>query len=94
MVDRLCVQVQDEINALTVNNSETLKEELDQASKVIKDADNSKQVDTMHFRLSDSLREILLGQFFFLLFKKKLILGNIFSKLLQHFTWEYSWPIF
>ncbi|XP_025116017.1 F-actin-uncapping protein LRRC16A-like isoform X5 [Pomacea canaliculata] len=44
MVDRLCVQVQDEINALTVNNSETLKEELDQASKVIKDADNSKQL--------------------------------------------------
>lgn len=65
MVDRLCVQVQDEINALTVNNSETLKEELDQASKVIKDADNSKQVDTMHFCLSDSLREILLGHFFF-----------------------------
>lgn len=70
MVDRLCVQVQDEINALTVNNSETLKEELDQASKVIKDADNSKQVDTMHFCLSDSLREILLGHFLFLLFKK------------------------
>lgn len=70
MVDRLCVQVQDEINALTVNNSETLKEELDQASKVIKDADNSKQVDTMHFCLSDSLREILLGHFFFSFLKK------------------------
>ena len=44
MVDRLCVQVQDSVNALKMGNSTVADEELEQAEKVIRDADNSKQV--------------------------------------------------
>ena len=44
MVDRLCVQVQDSVNALKMGNSGASEDDLEQAEKVIKDADNSKQV--------------------------------------------------
>lgn len=44
MVDRLCVQVQDSVNALRTGNTEAFDDELQHASKVVNDADNSKQV--------------------------------------------------
>ncbi|KAK7114213.1 F-actin-uncapping protein LRRC16A-like isoform X3 [Littorina saxatilis] len=44
MVDRLCVQVQDAVNALKVSNTGASEEDLEHAEKVIKDADNSKQL--------------------------------------------------
>ena len=47
MVDRLCVQVQDAVNALKVGNSAASQDDLGQAEKVIRDADNSKQVRIM-----------------------------------------------
>ncbi|XP_067651117.1 F-actin-uncapping protein LRRC16A-like isoform X1 [Haliotis asinina] len=44
MVDRLVVQVQDTVNALSYSPSEHFKEDIELAGRVIKDADNSKQL--------------------------------------------------
>ena len=44
MVDRLVVQVQDATKALSMGDSEAFQTDIDQASSVVKDADNSKQV--------------------------------------------------
>lgn len=58
MVDRLVVQVQDAVKALSMGDTDAFQSDIDQASSVVKDADNSKQVkETMskvlkHKRLS------------------------------------------
>ncbi|XP_078337738.1 F-actin-uncapping protein LRRC16A-like isoform X7 [Crassostrea virginica] len=44
MVDRLVVQVQDATKALSMGDSEAFQTDIDQASSVVKDADNSKQL--------------------------------------------------
>jgi hypothetical protein len=44
MVDRLVVQVQDAVNALSLGATDGFQADIDQATSVIKDADNSKQV--------------------------------------------------
>lgn len=44
MVDRLVVQVQDTVNALSLGSTDAYQTDIDQAASVIKDADNSKQV--------------------------------------------------
>ncbi|XP_041375967.1 F-actin-uncapping protein LRRC16A-like isoform X3 [Gigantopelta aegis] len=44
MVDRLVVQVQDTVNALSIGPTENFKDSIEQANLVIKDADNSKQL--------------------------------------------------
>ncbi|XP_071092357.1 F-actin-uncapping protein LRRC16A-like isoform X5 [Haliotis cracherodii] len=44
MVDRLVVQVQDTVNALSYSPSEHFKEDIEHAGRVVKDADNSKQL--------------------------------------------------
>ncbi|KAK7492243.1 hypothetical protein BaRGS_00016540, partial [Batillaria attramentaria] len=44
MVDRLCVQVQDSVNALNMGNTDMISDDLQHADKVVKDADNSKQL--------------------------------------------------
>lgn len=44
MVDRLVVQVQDAVKALSMGDTTPFQSDIDQASSVVKDADNSKQV--------------------------------------------------
>ncbi|XP_056008724.1 F-actin-uncapping protein LRRC16A-like isoform X14 [Ostrea edulis] len=44
MVDRLVVQVQDTVNALSLGSTDAYQTDIDQAASVIKDADNSKQL--------------------------------------------------
>lgn len=44
MVDRLVVQVQDAVKALSMGDTAPFQSDIDQASSVVKDADNSKQV--------------------------------------------------
>lgn len=44
MVDRLVVQVQDAVKALSMGDTASFQYDIDQASSVVKDADNSKQV--------------------------------------------------
>ena len=44
MVDRLVVQVQDTINALSMGSTDEYQSDIDRAGSVVKDADNSKQV--------------------------------------------------
>lgn len=44
MVDRLVVQVQDAVKALSMGDTASFQSDIDQASSVVKDADNSKQV--------------------------------------------------
>lgn len=44
MVDRLVVQVQDAVKALSMGDTAPFQSDIDQASSVVKDADNSKQL--------------------------------------------------
>lgn len=44
MVDRLVVQVQDNINALSIGSTNSFEADIQQTQDIVKDADNSKQV--------------------------------------------------
>lgn len=84
MVDRLVVQVQDATKALSMGDSEAFQTDIDQASSIVKDADNSKQV----MRERERQRELkrIINKFGFALQSFKLFLLQIWSgRVVEHF---------
>ena len=85
MVDRLVVQVQDATKALSMGDSEAFQTDIDQASSVVKDADNSKQVMRERERQRE-LKRIIIKKFGFALQSFKLFLLQIWSgRVVEHF---------
>ena len=78
MVDRLVVQVQDATKALSMGDSEAFQTDIDQASSVVKDADNSKQVMRERERQRE-LKRIIIKKLGFALQPFKLFLLQILS---------------
>ena len=76
MVDRLVVQVQDATKALSMGDSEAFQTDIDQASSVVKDADNSKQVMRERERQRE-LKRIIIKKLGFALQPFKLFLLQI-----------------
>ena len=82
MVDRLCVQVQDAVNALKVGNSAASQDDLGQAEKVIRDADNSKQV-----RIMTGVHALFMESDWFLLIECcSLLLGRLTTLYIKKYS--------